>query len=220
MAFEGEAWAAADPVVVPLTRVFRQAQAAFAAMLAEVRRGQCSPATLAALQARVGVRPPPDAAVTCLRARNRDVDALNASAFAALPGDPRVFLAQDEGPDAAEVAALRKHCPAPDRLELKVGAAVILLRNLHVESGLVNGAQGHVVGFDSWPLVRFARGGAVLPVTPQSWTVEHGWDVVGDGEVVRWGWLCFCSPSPPPSPRPRRTCAPSGPRCHCGSRMA
>lgn len=191
LAFQSEAWAAARVLVMPLTRVFRQEQAAFVELLHELRLGRCGPASRALLRGRVGRRPPPGAPVTCLRARNRDVDALNAAAFAALPGATHAFSSQDEGPDAGELAALQRHCPAPAHLELKIGAAVVLVRNLRVHTGLVNGSQGRVVGFTSaprhdgqeggWPVVRFDGVGVVVPVTPQVWTVEHGWGTAWAG---------------------------------------
>jgi len=42
---------------------------------------------------------------------------------------------------------LRKGSCAPEMLELKVGAKVILLKNLDLDAGLVNGSQGTVLRF-------------------------------------------------------------------------
>ena len=42
---------------------------------------------------------------------------------------------------------LQKHSQAPERLELKVNAQVILLKNLDFEEELFNGARGRVIGF-------------------------------------------------------------------------
>lgn len=42
---------------------------------------------------------------------------------------------------------LQKSCQAPDRLQLKVGTQVILLKNISVDMGLVNGSRGVVVEF-------------------------------------------------------------------------
>lgn len=187
LAFHSPSWDEAALVVVTLTRVFRQeADAAYAALLAEVRVGRPSPATTAALCGRVGARPPPGTTAIQLRARNRDVDAVNAAAFAALPGAVRAYAAVDEGPDARELAALQRNCPAPATLELKPGAAVVLLRNRDVGAGLVNGSQGVVVDFEGaggWPRVRFAAAASPLPVTvsPVAWTVACG---EGPGAVV------------------------------------
>lgn len=156
-----------------LSVIFRQRDPAFTALLAEVRAGRCSGATLALLRGRVGIRPPEGHVATKLRARCREVDAINASAFDALCGEVREFAAQDEGPEAAQLV-----CPAPALLRLRVGCVVLLLKNVDVASGLCNGAQGTVQGFATeaeggHPLVAFGDG-KPRPIAPAQWTCMWG----------------------------------------------
>jgi hypothetical protein len=42
---------------------------------------------------------------------------------------------------------MRKNCPGPEKLVLKIHAQVLLLKNISVKKGLVNGARGVVVAF-------------------------------------------------------------------------
>lgn len=57
-----------------------------------------------------------------------------------------VFFANDNNPGLFEF--MNKHCSVSDKLELKIGAQVMLTKNLDVQRGLVNGARGVVVGFE------------------------------------------------------------------------
>lgn len=59
----------------------------------------------------------------------------------------QIFHANDNTPTLFEF--MNNHCPVMDKLELKVGAQVMLTKNLDVQRGLVNGARGVVVGFES-----------------------------------------------------------------------
>ena len=56
---------------------------------------------------------------------------------------------------------------ARDRIELKVGAQVMLVRNLSSRRGLVNGARGVVTKFQGstmrLPVVRFANVSDLIP---------------------------------------------------------
>lgn len=42
---------------------------------------------------------------------------------------------------------LQKYCPAKDKLSLKIGAQVILVKTIDPTIGLVNGAKGVIVDF-------------------------------------------------------------------------
>lgn len=60
-----------------------------------------------------------------------------------------------------------------ETLVLKQSARVMLIKNLDVERGLVNGSVGTVVKLDSFPVVKFDNG-VELMITPTEWEIELG----------------------------------------------
>jgi len=181
-----------------LQAVFRQRDQAFVALLNALRSGRAGKEEQRALgRAGSGVA----AAVargeepTRLFARNRDVDAMNATRLSSLAGELVELEAKDGGQEPF-LSTLQRNCAAPGRLGLKLGAAVMLLKNLDVEAGLVNGATGRVVdfaesaegAFGRVPKVEFRVGGGgdgeartvTRAVEPESWTAELG------GVPVAW----------------------------------
>ena len=82
---------------------------------------------------------------TRLHSVNANVDAENQRELARLDGEAVTFDARDSGDDAGALETLRRNCPAPQSLTLKVGAQVVLLRNL--DDSLVNGSRGVVKAF-------------------------------------------------------------------------
>jgi ATP-dependent DNA helicase PIF1 len=76
------------------------------------------------------------------------VDALNAQALASLDPDRemRVYHAIDSG-EAGYLETLQRYCPAKDKITLKIGAQVILVKTIDASIGLVNGAKGVVIDF-------------------------------------------------------------------------
>ena len=72
-------------------------------------------------------------------------------------------------------------------LELKVGAQVMLIRNVAAGKGLVNGARGVVqrfAGSQRLPVVRFSNGQSVT-VSKERWTIASGGRVVATRTQVR-----------------------------------
>ena len=65
-----------------------------------------------------------------------------------LSGASKTYTATDSDPNMSS-SIMDHHCPVESRIELKEGAQVMLAKNLNVEAGLVNGARGVVVGFES-----------------------------------------------------------------------
>lgn len=95
-----------------------------------------------------------DILATRLCSHTKDADIINETKLKALPGQPQIFEAQDSVPGTTK--QLDQQTPVPSRLELKVGAQVMLLKNINVGSGLVNGARGVVKTFqDGLPVVQF-----------------------------------------------------------------
>ena len=139
-----------------LTQVFRQRDNDFIEILSHIRDGTVPESTLRALLARCsaplsledGILP------TQLFTHRADVEAINERQLASLSGDLVNFSAQDNG----DAAALQSSCPAPRSLRLKVGAQVMLTRNISARKGLVNGARGVVEKFTSGgePVVKCA----------------------------------------------------------------
>jgi ATP-dependent DNA helicase PIF1 len=169
LAFQSACFREARFRPVELTQVFRQEAGRLVRCLEAVRRGAVVPGGEAhalfatelsrALPARAdGVEP------TRLYARNRDVDATNASRLAELTTERRVFAACDSvtprnGTSREKLRAdgffgkrfnqvlVERECAAPELLELAVGAQVMLTANL-VPGLLANGSRGVVIGFE------------------------------------------------------------------------
>ena len=147
----------ADFAYVELTRVFRQSDVPMVAALSKIRRG-CIDADVRQFIASC-TRPLPESEEgikpTVLYARNKDVDAENETNLRALPGKGEVFVAKDsvildpDAPHYARESLLKdpffKSALVPERVEIKVGAQVMLTKNM--DENLVNGSRGVVKSF-------------------------------------------------------------------------
>lgn len=92
---------------------------------------------------------------TQLCSHTNDANSINESKLENLQGDKILFKADDS--DASMTKQMDQQVQAPSQLYLKVNAQVMLLKNINISNGLVNGARGVVVRIDkdNLPVVRF-----------------------------------------------------------------
>lgn len=113
---------------------------------------------------------------TQLFAIRQQVESANSLRLQSLSGEVHTFPAYDQAKHEYDKAKLKDMMALPV-LELKVGAQVMLIKN--IDEKLVNGSLGKVVGFEEkekggLPVVEFMVGGKkkVLVVDTETWTVE------------------------------------------------
>lgn len=113
-----------------------------------------------------------DILATQLCSHTNDSNLINQSKLNMLSGETRHFDAQDS--DAAYTKQLDTQVLAPNRLTLKIGAQVMLLKNINISDGLVNGARGIVNGYThdgGIPIVKF-KSNKEYVAKPEKWIVK------------------------------------------------
>ena len=206
-AFESERWTTIVPKTMELVQVQRQKDPLFQKILTEARRGDLSVVSESLLRERKGlewrsqrIRP------TLLFPRNAEVNMINDANLKALKGPMKTFDAgfayADMGVAARtnlknedlkrSVAQMDKDAMYRDRLILAEDAQVMLITNLDVGAGLVNGSRGVVVSFDTKdgsPVVEFLNGSR-LPIAPHKWEVDGYPGVFRTQFPLRLAWAC------------------------------
>uniref|UniRef100_A0A7N5KKX3 ATP-dependent DNA helicase PIF1 n=1 Tax=Ailuropoda melanoleuca TaxID=9646 RepID=A0A7N5KKX3_AILME len=172
--FQAKSWRRCVPVTLELTEVRRQADQTFISLLQAVRLGRCSDEVTRQLQATASHKVGRDGIVaTRLCTHQDDVALTNERRLRELPGEVHSFKAMDSDPEQART--LDAQCPVSQILQLKLGAQVMLVKNLAVSRGLVNGARGVVIGFETegrgLPQVRFLCGVTEV-IHADRWTVQ------------------------------------------------
>lgn len=172
--FESEVWEDANIHTVQLTEIVRQDSTGdFAKLLSKIRTGDYTEDDLDLLDTAFGRKFPEDGIQpVVLNCTNKNVDYFNQKKLDDLKGEAVTIEAEDSG-QANYVQFFERNCPAPKYLTLKIGAQVMLLHNIDVEGGLVNGSVGVVEGFNGKvPTVRFANG-IQCPVVPHKWEAKE-----------------------------------------------
>lgn len=190
---ESLVWPELNPVVCYLTEQHRQDSGQLLDVLTDIRRGTVSDADCAALDARIGVEPAEDDVAVNLFPNNRQTDELNDRKLAQIDSREHVYEAQASGPGHL-IKRLKNTMLAPELLTLKVGAAVMALRN-DTNQQYVNGSLGTVVDFvanrdgDEYPMVRFDNGHTVI-MQPAAWEMMDGETVLASVKQVplRCAW--------------------------------
>ena len=149
--FDAAAWATSLDHTIGLHHVFRQKDPEFANMLNEMREGHMEESSIQAFHKLS--RPIdndsvyPSFAATELFPTRGEVDAANNNRMRQLHGSTVTYEARDGGSvaDKEQRDRMLANCMAPENLELKKGAQVMLIKN--IDDMLVNGSLGRVRGF-------------------------------------------------------------------------
>lgn len=155
--FQTKAWDQCVNVSFDLKIVHRQTDDAFIEILNNLRVGRISPETSARLMATSKQKIEQNGILaTRLCSHTDDANLINKTKLNELETEQMVFEAQDSDKTAAK--QLDQQTPVGSRITLKIGTQVMLLKNVNVSAGLVNGARGVVTKFsDGLPVVRFRQ---------------------------------------------------------------
>ncbi|MBS3179247.1 MULTISPECIES: ATP-dependent DNA helicase [unclassified Pseudoclavibacter] len=178
--FDAKVWQEAELRIHALREIHRQHEDEFKNILTAVRYGQVT-ADMANRLNTVGARPAPADGTITLASRNAQVSRINAQNLERLPGASMTANADISGEFGG------RNFPADERLDLKVGAQVMFLRN-DSDGRWVNGSIGEVTRIDKTVYVEID--GDEHEVEPLVWeklkysyspdTRELSRDVVGE----------------------------------------
>ncbi|XP_058664775.1 ATP-dependent DNA helicase PIF1 [Ammospiza caudacuta] len=172
--FQAKSWRKCIHINMELTEVRRQTDKTFVSILSAIRLGRCTEEVTRQLMQTAAHKSERDGILaTRLCTHKDDVEITNERRLQQLPGEVHVFEALDSDPMLVKL--IDAQCPVGGRVELKLGAQVMLAKNLDVSQGLVNGARGVVVGFESeqkgLPKVRFLCGVTQL-IKMEKWVIK------------------------------------------------
>lgn len=179
--FEADTWDSCIVNTVYLQENMRQREPEWQKCLAEIRIGKLSDTSKELLESRRKVKLENTQGIlpTRLYPLNRDVDEINASELDRLSDSGSEFFEYQMTFDlydkklAWKAEKFYKDSPAVEKLLLCIGCQVILLWNLDIECGLVNGSRGVIVDFlQDLPLVRFLNGTTRL-IDYHIWELEE-----------------------------------------------
>ncbi|KAK0133106.1 ATP-dependent DNA helicase PIF1 [Merluccius polli] len=169
-------WRKVIQVNMELMEVRRQTDQSFISLLQAVRVGRITDEVTAKLMGSAYHKIERDGILaTRLCTHKDDVALTNENKLQQLAGSVHAFEAVDSDP--ALVKTIDAQSPVNRILQLKVGAQVMLTKNLDVQRGLVNGARGVVVGFEpgkqGLPRVHFLCG-ATEVLKRERWMFKAG----------------------------------------------
>ncbi len=167
-----QSWQQADFKVCYLEEQFRQTDSQLESVLNSIRYGEVDEDVYLTLQQRFDAAIDGLVAPTKLYSHNIDVDAINNQQLEKIEGTARSFDMRLLGQPQL-IQSLVNSCLAPQRLNLKIGAQVMFVKN-NFDKGYVNGTIGEVEGWDSegLPIIKTLDGRSIYLETA-SWKVEE-----------------------------------------------
>ncbi|XP_004530338.1 ATP-dependent DNA helicase PIF1 [Ceratitis capitata] len=153
--FQSNAWEKCIQCVFELKEVHRQSDPQFVKILNHIRIGHVNEEITKRLRATSKQKIEGNGILaTQLCSHTNDAHSINESKLESLDGEKVLFRAEDS--DANMAKQLDSQLQATSQLYLKINAQVMLLKNINISAGLVNGARGVVVRIEKGvPVVRF-----------------------------------------------------------------
>lgn len=169
--FQANSWNSAIDVQFELKTVHRQKDLKFVEILNNIRIGRVTEEITEKLLSTSRQKIESNGILaTQLCSMNNEADIINKTKLDNLKTPEKVYEASDS--DQYNSKALDNQLPVPFKLVLKVGCQVMLLKNINVSTGLVNGARGIVTGYkDGYPVVKFKCNLEYI-AKPEKWTIK------------------------------------------------
>lgn len=181
--FQAEYWNICVHETICLEEILRQEDIEFQECLNEIRLGECSESTEEILKSRLGIKLNINGIEpTKLYSKNEIVNRVNSEKLQKLiSSGKKKFnyksdIVHNKIPER-ELEYLKKKiekdCPAINNLTLAVGAQVIIIKNISIENGIVNGSRGIVIDLEPDLIkIKFING-KEIDVDRTSWKIEE-----------------------------------------------
>lgn len=177
--FESPLWNTVIDSIVLLDTIYRQKDPAFQKALNEIRIGKVSDATDALLKQRIGLDfSKEEIQPTKIFTRRDTVDRINKEGLDALEGTVLTYLATTVGKVSSDsiknaLTKMDANSQYVNKLELKVGAQVMLIANIDTEAGFVNGRLGIVKQLNTNTVTVCFKGGIIREIGRHEWKLEN-----------------------------------------------
>ncbi|XP_011633917.1 ATP-dependent DNA helicase PIF1 [Pogonomyrmex barbatus] len=169
--FQSETWHKCVHFNFELQTVHRQKDEAFVKILNNIRIGRVTDDIVDILKETAKQKIESNGVLaTRLCSHVKEADEINEFQLNELKSESKVYIAIDS--DSSMTNMLDQQLPIPGKLILKIGAQVMLLKNINVNSGLVNGARGVVINFkNDTPIIKL-RSGTHYEAKMEKWTIK------------------------------------------------
>ncbi|KAL0099689.1 hypothetical protein PUN28_019828 [Cardiocondyla obscurior] len=169
--FQSEAWQKCVHFNFELQTVHRQKDEAFIKVLNSIRIGRVTDDIVNILKETAKQKIEGNGVLaTRLCSHVKEADEINEFQLNELKGESKIFTALDS--DNSMTSILDQQLTVPGKLILKLGAQVMLLKNINLNSGLVNGARGVVIDFKNDIPVIQLRNGSRYDAKMEKWTIK------------------------------------------------
>lgn len=168
--FESKAWREGDFQCHSLVEVFRKDDPSLINLLSNIRFDNIKSGDLKKLKKRVNaknnslfIKP------VVIKSKDDDSDKINEEQLKKIKGEEKVYEKKEEGEPE-----LLKGCQAPNKLVIKKGAQVIMLKDKYKNHGIYNGSVGVVTDFNdrNYPVVKF-NNGVEKAIEPDEWNINE-----------------------------------------------